>query len=306
MPVKPSASPSVKVSPIWMVPWLCRPMMSPAKASSRCSRSLEKKVRASAIFRSFLIRTWRSFMPFSYLPEQMRMKAMRSRCLGSMFAWILNTKPENFSSTGSTVRSWAARDSGRGAQSTTASSTWSTPKLPRAVGAEEHRGHFAAQEGVVIEFVAGTLDQLQFLDESLVEIAQVSAGLVGIQLVDGLGGDALVTMAGGIDVDAVVREVVDALEVAIAADRPGDGRGLDLEHRLDLVEQLDGVADITVELVDEADNGSVAQPADIHQGDGPGLHALAAVEHHQRRVHRGQGAVGVFGEVLVAGGYRAG
>jgi len=70
-----------------------------------------------------LIRTWRIFMPFSYLPEQMRMKAMRSRCLGSMFAWILNTKPENFSSTGSITRSWAARDSGIGAQSTMASST---------------------------------------------------------------------------------------------------------------------------------------------------------------------------------------
>ncbi|MNG02558.1 hypothetical protein D3C84_855900 [compost metagenome] len=72
-------------------------------------------------------------MPFSYLPEQMRMKAIRSRCLGSMFAWILNTKPLNFSSTGSTVRSLATRASGLGAQSTTASSTWSTPKLPKAV-----------------------------------------------------------------------------------------------------------------------------------------------------------------------------
>ncbi|MCY1552455.1 hypothetical protein D9M68_888510 [compost metagenome] len=50
-----------------------------------------------------------------------------------MFAWILNTKPENFSSTGSTLRSWVARASGGGAQSTTQSSTWSTPKLPSAV-----------------------------------------------------------------------------------------------------------------------------------------------------------------------------
>ncbi|MOA07790.1 hypothetical protein D3C78_1275100 [compost metagenome] len=83
--------------------------------------------------RSLPVRTWRIFMPFSYLPEQMRMKAIRSRCFGSMFAWILNTKPVNFSSTGSTVRSWATRASGRGAQSTTASSTWSTPKLPSAV-----------------------------------------------------------------------------------------------------------------------------------------------------------------------------
>ena len=34
MPVNVSFSPSVKVSPMLIVPWLCRPMMSPAKASS--------------------------------------------------------------------------------------------------------------------------------------------------------------------------------------------------------------------------------------------------------------------------------
>ena len=33
-------------------------------------------------------------MPRANCPEQMRTKAMRSRCCGSMFAWILNTKPE--------------------------------------------------------------------------------------------------------------------------------------------------------------------------------------------------------------------
>ena len=34
-------------------------------------------------------------MPFLNGPEQMRAKAMRSRCFGSMFAWILKMKPEN-------------------------------------------------------------------------------------------------------------------------------------------------------------------------------------------------------------------
>jgi hypothetical protein len=48
MPVKVSFSPSVKVSPILMVPWLCRPMMSPAQASSAALRSPAMKVSASA------------------------------------------------------------------------------------------------------------------------------------------------------------------------------------------------------------------------------------------------------------------
>ena len=37
------------------------------------------------------VRTWRTFIPRSKLPEQIRMKATRSRCALSMFAWILKT-----------------------------------------------------------------------------------------------------------------------------------------------------------------------------------------------------------------------
>ncbi|MNC85256.1 hypothetical protein D3C83_08460 [compost metagenome] len=57
------------------------------------------------------------------------MKATRSRCPGSILAWILNTTPENFGSTGSTVRCRARRGRGGEANSTKASSTSFTPKL---------------------------------------------------------------------------------------------------------------------------------------------------------------------------------
>ncbi len=63
MPVNCSSSPSVNVSPIWMVPWLYRPMMSPDTASSTSSRSPALNVTASEIRTSLPIRTWRIFMP---------------------------------------------------------------------------------------------------------------------------------------------------------------------------------------------------------------------------------------------------
>jgi len=169
-------------------------------------------------------------------------------------------------------------------------------------GAEEDRGHLAAQEGVLVEFVTGALDQLQLLDEIVVHVAQVRAGFVGIQLLDDPRLDAFVAVAGHENDDAVLGQVVHALEVAIAADRPGDGRGLDLQDRFDLVEQFDGVSDVAVELVDKAHDWRIPQAAHVHQGDGARLDAFTPIEHHQCRVHRGQGAVGVFGEVLVAGG----
>ncbi len=108
MPVKVSFSPSVKVSPMLMVPWLCRPMMSPAKASSAAWRSAAMKVSASAMRISLSSRTWYMRMPRLYLPEHRRMKAMRSRCCGSMFAWILNTKPVSLPSVASTSRCTAS------------------------------------------------------------------------------------------------------------------------------------------------------------------------------------------------------
>ncbi|MCY1428457.1 hypothetical protein D9M71_443400 [compost metagenome] len=130
----------------------------------------------------------------------------------------------------------------------------------------------------------------------------MGAGFIGVELLDDPGFGAFVAVTGGVHDDVVIGEVIHAFEVTVATNRPGDRRSLDLEDGFDFVEQFDRVADVTVEFVDEADDRRVTQTADVHQGDGPWLYTFTAVEHHQRRVHRGQGAVGIFGEVFVARG----
>jgi hypothetical protein len=67
------------------------------------------KVSALASFTSLPVRTWKAFMPAVNLPEQTRMNATRSRCCGSMLAWILNTKPVSLSLAGCTARGGRAR-----------------------------------------------------------------------------------------------------------------------------------------------------------------------------------------------------
>ena len=62
-----------------------------------------------------------------------------------------------------------------------------------------------------------------------------------------------------------------------------------------------GLVALAVELVDEGHDRRVAQAADFHQLDRAFLDALGDVDHHQRRVDRGQHAVGVLAEVGVAG-----
>ncbi len=77
---------------------------------------------------------------------------------------------------------------------------------------------------------------------------------------------------------------------------------MDLQYRLDLIHHFQWVAHFAVHLVDEGDDGRVAQTAHFQQLDGLRFHALGRVHHHHRGIHRGQHAVGVLGEILVARG----
>ena len=102
--------------------------------------------------------------------------------------------------------------------------------------------------------------------------------------------------------DLVVQQVIHAAEVLAHADRPGDGRALDLQHRFKFVEQIQRIARLAVHLVHEGDDGRIAHAADSQQLDRLRFHALGRIDHHQRRVDRRQHAVGIFREVLVARG----
>ncbi len=168
--------------------------------------------------------------------------------------------------------------------------------------AEEHRRLLAAQIGVEVERVARAAHQFDLLAQL---VGQVAEQLVQARVVQALDlftlGDAAAVLR-VVQMHRLVAQVDDALEALAHADRPGDRGALDLQHVLDLVQQLDRVAALAVQLVDEGQDRRVAQAADLHQLDGAFLDALGDVDHHQRRIDRGQGAVGVLGEILVARG----
>ena len=229
------------------------------------------------------------------------MNAMRSRCWGSMFAWILKTKPLNRSSPGATVRcSGGARLRPR-RQLDERVEKLPDPEVVEC-GAEEDGRLGGGAIRIDPELVAGAANELHLL-------AQL-AGLLADPFVDRGVVDALdhlpfhdpPVVARAEEADPVVEQVMDAPEPAPAPDRPGHRRAPQAEHPFDLVEQLDGLPALAVQLVHERDDRRVAQPADLHQADGPRLHAAGRVDDHEGRVDGGQGSVGVFGEVLVAGG----
>src|SRR5690606_24667273 len=153
-------------------------------------------------------------------------------------------------------------------------------------GAEEYRRQLAGQVFLQIEFVAGAAHQLDLLGKTVDIIAQQRARFRTRQPLDlqVLGNG--VTLAFDEHVNGVGVEVVNAAKIRPRTDWPVDRRSGDLQHAFDFIEQLDRVADIAVELVDETENRRIAQTAHIHQLDGAIFDALGAVDDHQGRIHR--------------------
>jgi hypothetical protein len=168
--------------------------------------------------------------------------------------------------------------------------------------AEEHRRLFAGQEFGAVELGRGAGHQLDLALGLRVFGAEALGGLGVVQA----GQDFVVAagffLAGAEDAHAVLAPVVDTVKELAHADRPGEGNDRHAELALDLVHHTHRVLHLAVHLVDEGQDGCVARAADLQQAARLRLDAVGRVDHHQRGVHGGQHAVGVFGEVLVAGG----
>ena len=95
---------------------------------------------------------------------------------------------------------------------------------------------------------------------------------------------------------------IHALEQLTHANGERKGGDLDFQNAFDFIEQVKHVAAIQVHLVDERDDGRMAHAAHIHELDGLLFYTVHAIDKHEGCVDSGQGAVGVFAEVLVPRG----
>ncbi len=93
-----------------------------------------------------------------------------------------------------------------------------------------------------------------------------------------------------------------ALELLAAADGPVHRVGFDAQDRLNVFHQFKRVASFAVHLVDEGEDGNVAQRTDLKQLFGLGLDTLGAVDDHDSGVGGHKGTVGILREVLMARG----
>ena len=169
--------------------------------------------------------------------------------------------------------------------------------------AEEQRREAAFQHGLLVKGVARHVQKLDLFAQAA-EVMRLQRGgsLGAVQLHRPLVGHAHAVVAAGIEQNVPALALIDALKVAVHADGPVHGAGADAQHLLQLLHQRKGVLAGAVHLVDEGEDGDVAQAADLEELDGLFLYALGRVDEHDRRVRRHQHAVGILAEILVAGG----
>ena len=110
----------------------------------------------------------------------------------------------------------------------------------------------------------------------------------------------LVSLTLPVDMDRVGNQVIDPLKLFTHAQRPVNGRTVNIQNVLYLVEDLNRITDVAVQLVDEGKYRRVPQPANFHQIDGPLFHTLGTIDHHQRRVDCGEHPVGILRKVFMA------
>ena len=294
------ASPAWIVSPSCRPVALTRPTTSPGNASSTVSRSAPNAVVAYLVVSSRPVRSHVTVMPRSKRPEQMRAKARRSRCDGSMFAWTLNTNAENGLSSGraspstSTLRRRWRGEVDDGVED------HAHPEV-RERRADEHRRRVAGEERRRGRRRRRRRRAGRSRRPPSCQAAPSSAAATSVGTISSGASDAPRSVR--VKRMYVAGAAVDhAAQVAGDADRPRGRRRAQPDLRLDLVEQLERLAAGAVVLVEEREHRQPAAAADLEQLERLGLDALGRVEHHHHGVDAGEHAVGVLGEVLVAGG----
>ena len=169
--------------------------------------------------------------------------------------------------------------------------------------AEEDGGEMAGEDFGLRVFLAGDFEHFEFLDDAVVigfveffadervgEIGDGDRGAIGA------GGGALEEM------DSLGLAIEDAAEAGAGAEGPIDREGADAEDAFELIDQGEGIARGAVDLVHEGEDGDAAAAADLEEFAGLGLDAFAGVDDHDHGIDGGEDAIGVLGEILVAGG----
>jgi hypothetical protein len=169
--------------------------------------------------------------------------------------------------------------------------------------AEVNRRHMACAVAFGVKGRAKAAHHLDLLAQFLRDVR--AEQLIQLRIVEAVAGDAFgQQIALGLvhQDEAVTYEVIASLEIAPHADGPACGRNVERERLLDLAHQVERIAGFPIHFINERHNRHVAQAAYFEQFSCLRFDALGRVDNHDGAIDGGEGAVGVLGKILVAGG----
>ena len=170
--------------------------------------------------------------------------------------------------------------------------------------AKEDRRLVAGQKRVTVEWHPGRAEQLDLLAQALDRLR--AKQFRGGRSIEGQPLDLRAPRpVPGIPVkqlDDPGAQVVDAHELRLAMHRPGHRAAGQAKIAFHVPDQLQRIRAGAIALVDEGDDGNAPTAADVEQLPSAFFDPLAVVEQHDGAVGGDEGPVGVFPEVLVAGG----
>ena len=165
---------------------------------------------------------------------------------------------------------------------------------------EDHRRGLPGQEHLLVVVLAHLGEQFALLGRGHPRVALPLGGDVGAH--DLLGRDLGAARGPGEVHVLAGASVEQSAEVAGDADGHEQRGGGQADTFADLVDQFERGAARPVPFVDDGDHGDAAVPAHLEQFEGLRLETLRGVDEHHRGIDGGEDAVGVLGEVGVAGG----
>ena len=106
-------------------------------------------------------------------------------------------------------------------------------------------------------------------------------------------------LVGSKEIECVLVDVIYPLEPGTLIYRPRKWAHLYLQLLFQFVKEFEWVASFTIHLVDEDYYRGITHTAHFHQFACLSLYTLRTIYHDDSRIHGGEGAICVFGEVLV-------
>ncbi len=95
--------------------------------------------------------------------------------------------------------------------------------------------------------------------------------------------------------------IINAAKFPSRTDRPVHGNGLDTKFFFNFINQVEGIARLTIHFIDKCKDRDAPHNTDLKQLSGLLLNAFGRVNDHYGRVSRHQSAVGILRKILMSG-----